>query len=129
MRQLLVATLLLSLSLVWADGEEKATEDTEQTELPAFTPPPRPPGDVYFTEDFQDPDAVWSRSVVVTIHTASGTVPLRSNNMTLRPHRWVKSQAKKDDADDGVGLYDGKHTCTSLSVQRGGGGCAGSRVL
>ncbi len=55
---------VLCLSLVWADGEEKVEREEAQ---PEFTPPPRPAGDVYFTENFQDPEAVWSRLVVVAV--------------------------------------------------------------
>ncbi len=121
MHRLLVIAVLC-LSLVWADGEEKAMGDEEKK--PQFTTPPRPAGDVYFTEDFQDPEAVWSRFVSMTDHmitcachviylplSPSLPSPFRKFN---DPYRWVKSSAKKDDAEEGVALYDGKEQSVRL---------------
>ena len=55
MKLLILGVLALSISLVVAQEEE------EEEKKPEFKPPPRPVGDVYFTESFSEPDAVWDR--------------------------------------------------------------------
>ena len=63
-RLVLVTLLFLALTVVWAQEEpeeEKGTKDQVKT-LP-FRPPPRPEGDIYIAENFQDVDAVWAKSV------------------------------------------------------------------
>ena len=53
MKLLILGVLALSVSLVVAQEEgEKKRE---------FKPPPRPVGDVYFTESFSELDGVWDR--------------------------------------------------------------------
>lgn len=84
MRLILFAALLLCLQCVKADLEETTiTEDVEQEpEFEINYVSPVPKGHVYFAEHFDNAEEFEAK--------------------------WVRSQAKKDGADDEIAKYDGK---------------------